>query len=44
VNKVEEFTAANDTGDVRSMLAAGSAGMAAASSIVVKKAMTEMLY
>jgi predicted RND superfamily exporter protein len=44
VNKVEEFAKANDTKDLKFLLAAGSAGIEAATNIVVKKAMHDMLY
>ncbi|MEP6506432.1 MAG: MMPL family transporter, partial [Betaproteobacteria bacterium] len=43
VGVVESFIAANDAPDARFMLAAGSAGIEAATNIVVKKAMHEML-
>jgi uncharacterized protein len=43
VAEVEGFMAANSSKDVRFMLAAGSAGIDAATNIVVKKAMHEML-
>ncbi|MEO8058405.1 MAG: MMPL family transporter [Burkholderiales bacterium] len=43
INEVERFTAANQSADERFMLAAGSAGIAAATNIVVKQAMREML-
>ena len=44
VGKVEEFAARNNTKDVQFQLAAGTAGIEAATNIVVKKAMREMLY
>jgi predicted RND superfamily exporter protein len=43
VGEVETFIKANQNKDVRFMLAAGSAGIDAATNIVVKKAMHEML-
>ena len=43
VEVVESFVARNSTPDARFMLAAGSAGIEAATNIVVKKAMHEML-
>ena len=43
INEVEQFTTANQSADERFMLAAGSAGIAAATNIVVKRAMHEML-
>ncbi|MEP7294995.1 MAG: MMPL family transporter, partial [Burkholderiales bacterium] len=43
IDEVERFTAANQSADERFMLAAGSAGIAAATNIVVKQAMHEML-
>jgi len=43
VGEVEAFIRANQDKDVRFMLAAGSAGIDAATNIVVKKAMREML-
>jgi predicted RND superfamily exporter protein len=43
VGEVETFIRANQEKDVRFMLAAGSAGIDAATNIVVKKAMHEML-
>ena len=43
VGVVESFIARNGTPDARFMLAAGSAGIEAATNIVVKKAMHEML-
>lgn len=43
VAEIEKFKAANDTPDVVFKLAAGSAGIDAATNIVVKKAMREML-
>jgi len=42
-DEVERFIAANSTPDERFMLAAGSAGIDAATNIVVKRAMHEML-
>ncbi len=44
VNHVESFATANNTEDLRFLLAAGSAGIEAATNIVVKKAMREMLF
>ena len=44
VDKVEAFTAANDSRDGRFLLAAGSAGIEAATNIVVRQASREMLY
>jgi predicted RND superfamily exporter protein len=44
VGTVERFAAANDTSQERFLLAAGSAGIEAATNIVVKKAMHDMLY
>jgi len=44
VDTVEGFMKANSTKDERFMLAAGSAGIAAATNIVVKQAMREMLW
>ncbi|KQY82347.1 RND family transporter [Pelomonas sp. Root1444] len=44
VATVEDFIAKNSTKDERFMLAAGSAGIAAATNIVVKQAMNEMLW
>jgi predicted RND superfamily exporter protein len=44
VDAVERFAAARGSHDVRFQLAAGSAGIEAATNIVVKKAMREMLY
>jgi predicted RND superfamily exporter protein len=44
VEAVEAFIAAQPPSDERFMLAAGSAGMAAATNIVVKQAMREMLW
>lgn len=44
VTKVEEFSRAHNTKDVQFMLAAGSAGIEAATNIVVKDASREMLY
>ncbi|MES2258242.1 MAG: MMPL family transporter [Pseudomonadota bacterium] len=43
VAKVESFAAANDSADVQFLLAAGSAGIEAATNIVVKQAWREML-
>lgn len=43
VNHVESFAAANDSPNARFMLAAGSAGIEAATNIVVKQAWREML-
>jgi predicted RND superfamily exporter protein len=43
VEHVERYAAANNTADERFMLAAGSAGIAAATNIVVQQAMREML-
>jgi hypothetical protein len=43
VGEVEHFMAGHNTADVRFMLAAGSAGIDAATNIVVKQAMHEML-
>ena len=43
IDEVERFTSANQGADERFMLAAGSAGIAAATNIVVKQAMHEML-
>jgi hypothetical protein len=43
VDEVEQFIAANSTPEERFMLAAGSAGIDAATNIVVKRAMHEML-
>jgi uncharacterized protein len=43
VDEVERFIASHGTADERFMLAAGSAGIAAATNIVVKQAMREML-
>ncbi|MEP6875722.1 MAG: MMPL family transporter, partial [Burkholderiales bacterium] len=43
VDEVERFIAANPAADERFMLAAGSAGIDAATNIVVKRAMHEML-
>jgi predicted RND superfamily exporter protein len=43
VGEVEQFMARQPAGDVRFMLAAGSAGIDAATNIVVKQAMREML-
>ncbi len=44
VDAVEAFAAANNTADVQFQLAAGSAGIEAATNIVVKKAMRDMLF
>ena len=44
VNKVESFRAENNGADAQFLLAAGNAGIEAATNIVVKKANTEMLY
>lgn len=44
VAAVEDFMAKNSTKDERFMLAAGSAGIAAATNIVVKQAMNQMLW
>jgi predicted RND superfamily exporter protein len=44
VATVEDFIARNSTKDERFMLAAGSAGIAAATNIVVKQAMNQMLW
>ena len=44
VNHVEAFAAANNTADVKFELAAGSAGIEAATNLVVKKAMHDMLF
>ena len=44
VDAVEAFAAANNTPDVQFQLAAGSAGIEAATNIVVKKAMRDMLF
>ena len=44
VATVERFAAANDTKDVRFELAAGNAGIEAATNIVVKAANVQMLY
>lgn len=44
VNKVEEFSAKNNTPEVKFLLAAGSAGIESATNIVVKKAMHDMLF
>jgi predicted RND superfamily exporter protein len=43
VGHVETFALANDTGEVKFLLAAGSAGIDAATNIVVKKAWHQML-
>jgi len=43
VGKVNEFAKANDTDDVKFLLAAGSAGIEAATNIVVKEAWHKML-
>ncbi|HEX7983823.1 MAG TPA: MMPL family transporter, partial [Duganella sp.] len=44
VSETEQFIAANQSEDERFMLAAGSAGIDAATNIVVKQAMREMLF
>jgi hypothetical protein len=44
VTHVEKFAAANDTKDVKFLMAAGSAGIEAATNIVVKQAWRIMLY
>jgi hypothetical protein len=44
VNKVEEYSAKNNTPEVKFLLAAGSAGIESATNIVVKKAMHDMLF
>ncbi|WP_085663820.1 MULTISPECIES: RND family transporter [unclassified Pseudomonas] len=44
VDHVEAFAAANDTEEVQFMLAAGNAGIEAATNIVVKQANREMLF
>ncbi len=44
VDHVTAFAAANDTDDVKFLLAAGSAGIEAATNIVVKSAWTQMLF
>jgi predicted RND superfamily exporter protein len=44
VDAVEQFAAKNNTKDVQFQLAAGTAGIEAATNIVVKKAMRDMLY
>ncbi|WP_342245140.1 efflux RND transporter permease subunit [Pseudomonas sp. OTU5201] len=44
VEHVEAFAAANDTADVKFQLAAGNAGIEAATNIVVKEANREMLF
>lgn len=44
VHEVESFAAQNDTGQVKFLLAAGNAGIDAATNIVVKKSMTVMLF
>jgi hypothetical protein len=44
VDAVERFAAANNTDDVKFKLAAGSAGIDAATNIVVKQAMRDMLF
>jgi predicted RND superfamily exporter protein len=44
VDAVEQFAAKNNTSDVKFQLAAGTAGIEAATNIVVKKAMHDMLY
>ena len=44
VDAVEAFAAANNTAEVQFQLAAGSAGIEAATNIVVKQAMRDMLF
>ncbi|KAF1025962.1 MAG: hypothetical protein GAK37_02761 [Pseudomonas sp.] len=44
VSEVETFANANDTADVKFLLAAGNAGIEAATNIVVKQANHDMLY
>ena len=44
VSHVEGFAAANDTADIRFLQAAGSAGIEAATNIVVRRAWYEMLF
>jgi predicted RND superfamily exporter protein len=44
VSHVESFAKENDTDDVKFLLAAGSAGIEAATNIVVKSAWTQMLF
>ena len=44
VQHVEQFAAANDNDDVQFLLAAGNAGIEAATNIVVKQASREMLF
>jgi len=44
VDEVERFAAANDGADVNFKLAAGNAGIDAATNIVVKRSMREMLW
>jgi hypothetical protein len=44
VDHVAAFAAANDTADVKFLLAAGSAGIEAATNIVVRSAWTQMLF
>ena len=44
VDHVAAFAAANDTKDVKFLLAAGSAGIEAATNIVVRSAWTQMLF
>ncbi|MFP5495782.1 MAG: efflux RND transporter permease subunit [Gammaproteobacteria bacterium] len=44
VNEVEAFAQANNTADVKFLLAAGNAGIEAATNIVVKQANHDMLY
>jgi len=44
VNHVEGFAAANNTSDIQFMQAAGSAGIEAATNIVVKRSWYEMLF
>jgi predicted RND superfamily exporter protein len=44
INHVERFARANDTKDVQFLLAAGNAGIEAATNMVVKRATHEMLF
>ncbi|MDD0148681.1 hypothetical protein PSY31_23630, partial [Shigella flexneri] len=44
VNEVEDFAQANNSADVKFLLAAGNAGIEAATNIVVKQANHDMLY
>lgn len=44
VNHVQDFAARNDTADARFLLAAGSAGIEAATNVVVKDAWRKMLW